>query len=251
MKHSNKAGFTIIETVLFLGVTGLLVMSILVGTGTSINIQRYRDSVNSLQAVFKQQYSEVNNVANSRGADWDCSSANGLALEAVGHIGDAKNRGQSGNCVIMGRLVTNVGTDGKKILIRSVTTSLADVGTTKSDIELLAKSNPIPGGEDYDIDWGSTLVNDAGNPINFSVLIIRSPLNGAVRTFINSDKAVNDEVGKINEVFSVGEPLNTPIKICVNSHGLFNGSKMAVLINANTTSASGVEVLGDASSGCR
>ena len=87
--------------------------------------------------------------------------------------------------------------------------------------------------------------------MQFSVLIIRSPLNGAVKTFINTTTAVNNNVGNIKEVFSSTNSFEIPIKICVNSNGLFNGSKMAVVINANATSASGVEVLGDASSGCR
>jgi len=43
--------------------------------------------------------------------------------------------------------------------------------------------------------------------------------------------------------------LEKDLKICLNSNGFFNGNKMAVTINANASSASSVETLGD-NSGC-
>src|SRR5665811_997144 len=94
MKLSNQAGFTIIETMLFLGITALLIMGLLVGIGTSINIQRYRDSVSSLQSVLQQQFSEVSNVSNDS-----------LSNACYGDNSTNNPRGQS-NCVILGRLIT-------------------------------------------------------------------------------------------------------------------------------------------------
>ena len=94
MKPFYKAGFTIIETMLFLAVSGFLIMGILAGTGVSINTQRYRDSVVSLRSFLQQQYSDVSNVRNSSQTN-PCLSSSG-------------NRGQT-DCVILGRYVTSQG----------------------------------------------------------------------------------------------------------------------------------------------
>jgi len=97
MKPLYRDGFTIIETMLFLGITGLLIVGILAGTGNSISIQRYRDSVTSLQSMLQMQYSNVENVSNNSVAAKSCGAK-------------TSPRGQS-DCVILGRFIST--TDGK------------------------------------------------------------------------------------------------------------------------------------------
>jgi len=242
MKPLNKAGFTIIETMLFLGITGLLVMGILIGTGNSINIQRYRDSVVSLQSVLQQQYSEVANVTND---NLDNSTCGVLP------------RGQS-DCVIMGQLITS--SDGKSLLFRQIIGHIPTDQLETTDIKLINqyKIDVVPGsGISYGIDWGSTLAQQTSNAnqsLKFSILVLRSPLSGVIRTFIDNSNSVaeSDAVDTIkSEVQAlVNLPLPSKVKMCVNSNGLFNGNRMAVLVTSNATSASGVETLGDASSEC-
>ena len=50
MKHKRK-GFTLIEIVLFLAITGLLFVGIIVGTNNSIGQQRFTDSVQNFAEV--------------------------------------------------------------------------------------------------------------------------------------------------------------------------------------------------------
>ena len=45
MKQVMKLGFTAIEVTLFLGITGFILISMLIGTSHSISQQRYNDSV--------------------------------------------------------------------------------------------------------------------------------------------------------------------------------------------------------------
>jgi len=66
MVTKTQGGFTVIEVMLFLAVTGLLAVGILVGSGVAIGQQRYRDSVNTLKSYIQQQYSEVTSVINNR-----------------------------------------------------------------------------------------------------------------------------------------------------------------------------------------
>jgi type II secretory pathway pseudopilin PulG len=238
MKPDNKAGFTIIETMLFLGITGLLIVGVLAGTGTSISIQRYRDSITSLQAFFQQQYSDVSNVSNDslKNACYGDGSTNNL-------------RGQS-DCVILGRYITTTN-DSSVLSVKSVIGYIPS-GSSSTTNDLIAlqqyriQISPIEA-NNYDIEWGSSVaVPGTDTAEAFSILIVRSPLSGILRTFIDPSKNVADS--DIETLVSQ-VALTQPAKVCVNSNGLFAGSRMAVLINAGTTSASGIETLGN-DSGC-
>ncbi len=245
MKLLNKAGFTIIETMLFLGITGLLIMGILVGTGTSINIQRYRDSVSSLQSVLQQQFSDVSNVDNDRGSDWACGSDSRVTAQTPS---SGIARGQS-DCVILGRFITT--TDGHVLSIKSVVGSPSGSIAASNDVGALQQYNiqvsPVTG-ETYEIEWGSSLVKPGGNTaMTFSMLVLRSPLSGVVRTFIDPATVINN-----NNVATLvnSSALTQSAKMCVDSNGLFTGARTAVEVMANATSASGVETLEEATSGC-
>ena len=246
MKFWGKAGFTIIETMLFLGITSLLVLGVLVGTGTSINIQRYRDSVSSLQAVLQQQYSNVSNVDNNRDSSWACDST---ATPEPTIPGGGIARGQS-DCVILGRLITT--TDSHTLSIKSVVGYIPLVSTMSSnDIDALLQYkiqiSPVTS-ETYDIEWSSSLVQPSGNiPMVFSMLVLRSPLSGIIRTFIDSASVV-DNSNIRNLIKSAA--LKQSVKMCVDSNGLFTSARTAVEVMANSASASGVEVLGEAISEC-
>jgi len=250
MKHLGKAGFTVVETMLFLGITGLLVVSLLVGVGSSINTQRYRDSVTSLQSLLQKQYSEVANVANDRGIDWGCA-LNGVVSQSNSV---SVPQGQS-DCVILGRLITSDGT-GKKININSVVGVLPKTIEVANDADLLKyKIHSLSfGAESYDVEWGSSLNTPGTNdPAVFSVLIIRSPINGVIKTFINNMQSVGTESNNdyiTDTILLLSQPeQKDSLKLCVNSGGLFGGNKMAVYIQSTTSGASGVEKLGD-DSGC-
>lgn len=239
MKSLNKAGFTIIESMLFLAISGALIAGVLVSTGSSINIQRYRDSATSLRSFLQQQYSEVSNVTND--------STN----NACYGDGSSNPRGQS-DCVILGRYIKT--TDSKNILVKTVIGYPGTGADTESDdVEVLKLYNiqvsSSVGNSSYEIEWGSTSATADGTPMVFSVLILRSPSSGIIRTFIDNKTAVSD--------ITIGDLLNaTPsaltndAMICLDSNDLFTGAKLAVYLEKNATSANGVETRGE-DSGCK
>jgi type II secretory pathway pseudopilin PulG len=243
MKPSNTAGFTIIESVLFLGISGLLAMAVLVGTGTSINIQRYRDSVVSLQSTLQEQYSKVSSIRNTRGTDWTCNSS---SITSQTLPGNGLGLGQS-DCAILGRFITT--TDSKTLLITDVVgyTPLAST-SGKSDIDALIDYKirlSTVASDSYELEWGASIVGAGNNKgLVFSILILRSPNSGTIHTFIDDSNSTNNVTGLL-----LASALTKPVKLCVNSNGLFTGNKMAVFIKANSSSVSGVETLGD-NSGC-
>lgn len=247
MKRTYRSGFTIIETMLFLAITGLLVVAVLVGTGATINRQRYRDSITSLQSIIQQQYSEVSSVNNDRDNSWVCDSTSG-AVAKLGS-GSSVSRGQSG-CVVLGKLISS-SDDGTSLIISDIIGSeVLNSTQAETDVEALAqyKMHVSPVAEEtYEIEWGSSLAKP-GSDQNavFSVLILQSPLSGVVRTFNSPNMIISDS--NINSIINK-TALTEPVKICVNSNGLFSGTRMAIVVTAGSSSAAGVESLGE-SSGC-
>ena len=62
----HRRGFTLIEVVLFLGLTSALFLGIAVGVQNSIFQQRYNDSVQSFAEFLRSVYSQVSNVQNEK-----------------------------------------------------------------------------------------------------------------------------------------------------------------------------------------
>lgn len=64
--RKNRRGFTLIEVVLFLGLTSALFLGIAVGVQNSVFQQRYNDSVQSFAEFLRSVYSQVANVQNEK-----------------------------------------------------------------------------------------------------------------------------------------------------------------------------------------
>lgn len=237
MKSFRVDGFTIIETMLFLGISGLLIMGVLVGTGVSINIQRYRDSVVSLKSVIQQQYNEVANPINARSNNFQCD-ASGISV-------GSSSKGQT-NCVLLGRYIKKDTSSGSQLMIKKVIGYYDDqlappVGT---DIEVLNQYNVKVTDIDqevYEIDWGASV----SSPNTFNILIVKSPESGLVKTFISTNVLNDNNITNIINQANLGTSLN----VCVNSNGMFAGNPMSVNIHSGAASASSVETLGE-NSGC-
>lgn len=244
MRTSVSRGFTIIEVMLFLGISGLLVMAILVGTGTSISAQRYRDATSSLRSFFQQQYADVASVNNSRSSNWACDENANITEVTSG----SNNRGQS-DCVILGKLIKSV--DDKTLLIQDAVGRGSFGVSAQTDLSALQslslKPSPILS-QNYTPEWGVSMVQPGGNnPASFTVLILRSPSSGIIRTFINPNTIVNDN--QISDLVSL-EALQQSLSICLNPGGIAIGGISAVNLSANATSANAVEILGEGLNEC-
>ena len=254
MEPQIKTGFTIIETMLFLAISGVLIAGLLVGVGSSINVQRYRDSVTSLRSFLQQQYSDVLNVSNDSIKN-DCYGDNATDVR----------RGQS-NCVILGRYITTSAAGdsltSKMVIGYRDPASLPPENEIKAIEQYQIKASSIPG-ITYTVDWGASIVDTENATTKLSMLILRSPSNGVIRTFIDNTQVLLDF--KINELLKIDsaippsavptipDSLETSAKLCVESGGLFSsvGKKMAVFVQKNATSASDVNTEGEETSGCK
>lgn len=242
-KHT-QTGFTVIEVMLFLGVTGLLAIGILVGSGVAINQQRYRDSVTSLKSYIQQQYSEVGNVNNGRAKTWNCD-ANGVITE----VASGEARGTS-DCVILGRFIT-IDAAGTKLTTSNVSAyrtpsapyAASDIAEIATNYKLAA--SPI----DQDIQevaWGAQVVRQkTTTPQPVSILIIRSPLSGSVLTFTSEGVQTN-----LNSMVSTANT-NTARDLCVNADaGTFVGKRMEVRVDAKATNQGAIHIPVESESVC-
>ena len=178
----KKAGFTLIEVILFLALSSSLIIGIVVATNASVARQRYNDSVNDFADFLRGTYSQVMNVEHDK----------------KGNTGEA----------VYGKLITfrEDGTDtiysydiiGKAVNSANIISLGTDTLTILKDdsIQLrLNTSNKL----EYNIPWEAFLekVNSSSSPSSQydtvndtrfvgTVMIVRSPVSGTVRTFTAS-----------------------------------------------------------------
>ncbi len=188
MTAASDKGFTIIEVVLFLAITGILFAALMAGVGTNIARQNYVEGVRSFKALLQDQFAEAMNARQEDGNPAACDAATGRV--ETGGAARAERRGSSG-CVILGRIV-EVTNNGAAVRVASVTgldTALASAGL--GDIAALNAAEPAIAdinGQTIDLDGGITLrAPVSGGASRYStaaVLFVRSPVSGSMRTFV-------------------------------------------------------------------
>lgn len=192
MSGARGSGFTIIEVMLFLAISGFLVVGMMSGAGVAINVQRYKDATNSFLSYIQGQYDRAANVQSDHLENLHCDAAGTITTSSV-----TVTRGASEDCYIVGRLLT-VSDGGKKITAQSVyasgvlQTSGADV-TALSSINLFTDAT-VEVAETYTPEWSTHLVlpkpNNTTTMDDWRLLIVRSPSTGTIRTFTTMDNSL-------------------------------------------------------------
>mgnify|MGYP000247533676 CR=1 FL=1 len=235
MGTHNTAGFTIIETMLVLAITGLLVAGVFAGVGTSINIQRYRDSVETLKNTLQNQYAELTSVRNDRNNNWTCSGT--AATQASGAV----IRGQS-DCFLAGRLLLINGTSLTTYTIVGVQTN--DPGVVTDDVASLRDNYALNVStvsvERDTLQWGAQIAwpqsgsgsRNPTTPRQIAVLYVRSPDSGQIYTF-TGDSTPNQVTPQFIDSLLVagsGTGGQRERTICIDSGGLFNTDRYSIYI---------------------
>lgn len=239
MGTQNNIGFTIIETMLFLGVAGALTVGILVGSGVAINQQRYRDSVNSVKSFIQQQYSEVTNVVNGRDGSQACA-ANAVVVQPP-QIVVPEPRGAS-DCMLLGRYITITENGSQLTAVNVVGYRTPGADEEPSDIEEIANNYQLGTStidqDVVDVPWSARIVQEnTTQPLELSMLILRSPLSGSIMTYTRQGA-----VADIASIVAV-ENSNTARNLCINaSSAAIGGNRMAVQISPNATSQGSIQI---------
>jgi type II secretory pathway pseudopilin PulG len=213
-----RAGFTIIEVMLFLAVGGMLTAGLLIGTGTAIAGQRYKDAVATFQSDIQQQFEDVVAVQNE---------TDGARREACG----TNSRVGASECYLLGKYLT-VTSDGRISQYRVV--GQLHIGTVTDDYSVLRNYAPVlieESKQESRMEWG------VGLKSQISLLVLRSPDSGRVYAFTDSNIGTKDLRTMIASV-------NSGRRVaCVEPSGWLAPEKIAVSINANAASANAVEVM--------
>lgn len=233
----QQSGFTIIETTLVLAITGLLAASVLAGISTSISQERYTDSVDQTLDFFRGQYTQIANIVNDRSSKISCDS-NGI-VNTQGTAQSSQVVGASG-CLLLGHILRSED-NGQSIVVTPVV-ALKDVSKDSSlaestDEEALQHSSLAEVTNDstqYTMEWGSSLLAPGTtSPTQFSIMIVRAPVSGVVRTYADASSATTSAVTLIGS--------RTGVRMCID-RGISIGtalSPMGIDIAkdaANTTS---------------
>lgn len=239
MGAQKQHGFTIIEVMLFLGISAVLAVALLAGWSTMLNTQRYRDSNKTLQSFIQQQYNLVYNVENGRSGDFSCDEADGVQPENINGV----DRGQT-DCVLMGRYIhIDRGTDLEVFPIIGFEPS--DPPTTNDSESIEAHEPKIANNvlglteSELNIPWGATVVNSGGNPQSAVIAIVRSPLTGTVHTYVDFTAAdvTPDLFGDDDLASSSNE---TELVLCLDAGAPLSGGQMGVVVQARAAAQSAI-----------
>lgn len=244
MRTQKRSGFTIIEVMLFLAITGALTVAILVGSGVAISQQRYRDSVNSFKGLIQEQYGLIANVINSEAKNRVCIPSDGTLLFKDG---TEQRRGTS-ECLVMGRFVVIDQTQVKAYnLIGRPPAEVTKDMEVSDDTLLKEYALAVQTPEEYEVSWGAKIVHPkTKNGITAGILIIRSPLSGSILTYTQDlpETDVKEEARLNTVIRSMITADNTAQKdFCVDSQGSSGmGRRLAVRMGARASSQSAVEI---------
>lgn len=247
MKKQNQNGFTIIEITLALAVTAAMLVAFMATISSRISRERYSDATKGFADALRMVYSEVENVANGRTGSISeqnkyCTLAGQAAAlvdpNATPNPGNASEAGYGyvgrSGCAIYGKLIS-FGDDankdsayhvydviGKAVEFRGSITGdnvISNLKSVYADIMSFVPDGTLgayslkPAGAEYAYypTWNAWLETPDGEEFKGEILIIRSPVSGAVHTYILDkdldfqyfmSKFQNRDAGSLTEVIN-------------------------------------------------
>ena len=252
MTMHKQGGFTIIEVVLFLAITGGLFAALMIGVNTNITQQRYLDSVRSYKALIQSQYAAVLDTRNENTQKGNCNDSTGTLSE-----GDDRINWGASHCVILGRAIVIRGSTngGDRKTVETSSVIAPDKGDDReaqnADDKKIFTDFYKPYRAEFDqetvtLDWDSELTDtnpDKKTESTIIILILRSPVTGLIQTFAVPSGDPLNLVDVINN--SVSE-----LKNCIyNESGSLQPTQL-VTIKTGIAGADAVALDGSSNSEC-
>ena len=237
MKDMNRVqrGFTVIEVMLFLAVSGALAAGILGTVGSTIGAQRYRDAVDAFESYIQGQYNQTINVRNDLDRHAECVDGAFSPASLV--------QAGTSTCAVIGRFIQS--NDGRRfesqpIYMSGVTNNFVQSGT--GDNTVFAPSaadnrrvfvNDSAEKDNYSLDWGTETQAPESGANAWSIAIVRSPVSGVIHTYTSR------RVLTLQNLLSNDNRRENTV-ICINPSGWLVGQTLGVTILADAPGASSV-----------
>lgn len=145
----KRDGFTIVEVMIFLAISGLMLTMAVIGSGNLARQARYSDSVNSFHSMMQRTYEEVANGVNARqSTEEDCVTGGGQPHPPG-----------TDDCLLIGKVVSFDYNYGQIATIRYVTDSpnTTPSGTPQQQISAALPRVQDSGSEAYELAWGASI----------------------------------------------------------------------------------------------
>ncbi len=230
MGQQRSEGYTIIEVSLFLGISALMLVMALVGTGLSIRTTRFTDSTRSLHNYAQQQYDDLLNGVNSRSGAEACTSG-------VIDTATPQTPGTS-NCLYMGKLMVLQQNSSNIVTYNIVGTEPANPDYSKSDEALIYDFTPTivrtVGVQTYNVPWLATISGSKRIIDNKAVdafALIRSPRSTRIVSYVFKEPSANYAIAPLINpgVAANANNISKPANFCLSSaDGLGQPSKITI-----------------------
>ena len=265
----KRTGFTLIEIVLFLAITGLLFVGIVAGTGNSIAQQRFTDSVQSFTELLRSVYSEVSNPQ-SVGEGRSETAIYGKLIsfgQTTGLDGEKIDELDQRIFIydVVGK-VNHVGDDNTGKITEVLSNLGANVAIETTDDD--GKKIMEPAGEirSYTPRWGASIEKtdldyfDSKKDLFVgSILIVRHPRSGTINTLVSKDVIQINSIlasANIDGDFRIAKgmllnPLDSgsfetrEVDFCIDPRGIevVGNNRRDIRLVKNARNASGVEII--------
>lgn len=238
----DQRGFTIIEATLFLGITGLLLIIALLGTGSTIRTVRFSDTGRTTAAYVQRQYDDIINGFNNRTGNEVCTS---------GVLSNGTQTPGTSNCLFMGKLITFPTGSNQLKVYNVIGTEPANVNYSQTDTQLITAFKPQVVNYDvnsFDIPWGAFISGTkrlSDNQAVTALLLVRSPKSSRIVSY--TYKAGSPVAPDLTPVVSAAANAGKTTNFCIKNAD--NAGLPAKLVVSDAPNQQAVQIIFDADSG--
>lgn len=223
MRTVRQAGFTIIETMIVLGVTGALFMLAFLAVNGKQNTTEFHQALNDIQSVIQQTISQVGAGEYGNTANFTCNGTGGSLVILAG----VNNQGANTGCIFLGKAVQFgvLNTSPQKY----VTYTIAGLQNNNGSLSAATPTAIAP---------GITTNNNAGFPNASTPDILHNGLKVVSMNSV-SGAGVKTPIGAVAFISGLGT---------YNGSQLISGSQQISMLpipssNLNTTTQSAVDAI--------
>ena len=176
----TRAGFTMIEVMLTLAISGLIFVGLVGGLSGSVARQRYVSVVDSLAEFLRNVYSETSNPqGNSESGGNSTKQAIYGRLILFGH--DESAGSEAGQFAMDYSVLGNVDAANASRNFNLSTLNEGQIRTLSNSLDLRINSDNF---EDYTPMYNYQVTDTEGRIVDMAILIIRNLSGGSLRTYI-------------------------------------------------------------------